>query len=146
MPEFERLTDDVWASPQITPAEVAAAKKQGFAMLINNRPDDEEEDQPRGAQIEQAAREQGLDYVSIPVTHAGFSEPQIVAMAEALDKAEGKVLAFCRSGTRSTLLWALSQASRGEDPAKLAAIAQAAGYNLSPIAAMLDMLVERASD
>jgi uncharacterized protein (TIGR01244 family) len=146
MPEFERLTDDVWASPQITPAEVAAAREQGFAMLINNRPDDEEEDQPLSAQIEQAAREQGLDYVSIPVTHAGFSEPQIVAMAEALDKAEGKVLAFCRSGTRSTLLWALSQASRGEDPAKLAAIAQAAGYNLSPIAAMLDMLVERASD
>ena len=67
-------------------------------------------------------------------------------MVEALDKAQGKVLAFCRSGTRSTLLWALAQASRGEDPASLAATAQAAGYNLSPIASMLDMLSARARD
>lgn len=143
MTEFYRLTDDVWASPQLSPAEVAKAKAQGFTMLINNRPDEEEDDQPEGAAIAQAAQEFGLDYVSIPVTHTGFSEPQVVAMAEALDKAQGKVLAFCRSGTRSTLLWALAQASRGEDPASLAAAAQAAGYNLSPIAAMLDMLAAR---
>ena len=146
MSEFYRLTDTVWASPQITPADVAEANAQGFTMLINNRPDEEEDDQPEGADIAQAAEELGLDYVSIPVTHTGFSEPQIVAMVEALDKAQGKVLAFCRSGTRSTLLWALAQASRGEDPASLAATAQAAGYNLSPIASMLDMLSARARD
>ncbi len=146
MSEFHRLTDTVWASPQITPADVSEAKAQGFTMLINNRPDEEEDDQPEGADIAKAAEELGLDYVSIPVSHTGFSEPQIVAMVEALDKAQGKVLAFCRSGTRSTLLWALAQASKGEDPASLAATAQAAGYNLSPIAPTLDMLSAKARE
>lgn len=144
MTQFRQLTDSVWASPQITPAQVAEASEQGFCMIINNRPDDEDEGQPAGADIATAAQQHGLDYVAIPITHTGFSDQQVAAMAEALDKAQGKVLAFCRSGTRSTLLWALAQASKGEDPARLAAIAQAAGYDLSPIAAMLDMLAARA--
>lgn len=81
-----------------------------------------------------------MNYVAIPVTHAGFSHAQIDAMAEALDNANGPVLAYCRSGTRSTLLWALAKAKAGENPDHIAALAAAAGYNVAPIRPMLDAL------
>ena len=86
----------------------------------------------------------GMEYVAIPVTHAGFSEWQMEAMAKALSETSGPVLAYCRSGTRSTLLWALAEASRGRNPGVLAAQAAAAGYDLSPVRASLDILATRA--
>jgi uncharacterized protein (TIGR01244 family) len=137
---FRQLNDHVFASPQIGLAEVAEAATMGIRLILNNRPEDESEDQTPGAEIEAAAREAGLDYVAIPVTHAGFSEWQVKAMAEALAKADGPVLAYCRSGTRSTLLWALAEASAGKSPHELTAAAAKAGYDLTPIRAMLDML------
>lgn len=136
---FRKLSDRVHASPQIGLDDLAEAAAQGFGLIINNRPEGESPDQTSGSEIEAAARAAGLGYVAIPVTHAGFSEPQVRAMAEALS-GEGKVLAYCRSGTRSTLLWALAQASSGDDPDRLAEAAQAAGYDLSPIRSLLDML------
>ena len=142
---FRQLTDRVSASPQIGLAEVAEAARQGFALIVNNRPEDESPDQTPGHEIEAAARAAGLAYVAIPVTHAGFSEPQVQAMAGALAGAgEGRVLAYCRSGTRSTLLWSLAEASRGADPDELASRAASAGYDLSPIRALIDMLAARA--
>jgi uncharacterized protein (TIGR01244 family) len=140
---FRRLTDRIYASPQIGVDEVAQAAADGFALIVNNRPEDESPDQTPGPEIEAAARQAGLGYVAIPVTHAGFSELQVRAMAEAL-AGEGKVLAYCRSGTRSTLLWSLAEASRGSDPDALAAAAQDAGYDLSPIRSLLDMLAAQA--
>ncbi len=137
---FRTLSDRVRVSPQITPADVAMAATIGVTAIINNRPDDEEPGQISGATIAEAARAAGLTYTAIPVTHAGFSQPQLTAMAGALAEAKGGVLAYCRSGTRSTLLWALAEAARGADPALLAQQAQGAGYDLAPISAMLDML------
>ena len=61
-------------------------------------------------------------------------------MAEALDGATGAVLAYCRSGTRSTLLWALAEASQGADPDRLAEHAAQAGYDITPVRALCDML------
>ncbi|MGE3692661.1 MAG: TIGR01244 family sulfur transferase [Novosphingobium sp.] len=137
---FRRLSDNVFASPQIGLAEVAEAKARGIKLIINNRPEDESEDQTPGAEIELAARAAGLDYCAIPVTHAGFSEGQVQAMAKALGEAGGPVLAYCRSGTRSTLLWALAEASAGGDPEWLASQAAQAGYDISPVRAVVDML------
>ncbi len=141
---FRRLSDMVWASPQIDIAEVAAAARQGITLIINNRPEDESDDQTPGAAIEAAARAAGLGYVAIPITHAGFSEPQVNAMRAALEESDGPVLAYCRSGTRSTLLWALAEASTGADPDALAAQAGDAGYDLAPVRQLLDMLSARA--
>lgn len=141
---FRRITDRVLASPQITVAQVAEAAAQGVTLIVNNRPEDESDDQTPGAEIEAAARAAGLDYVAIPVTHSGFSESQVGAMTAALAGASGAVLAYCRSGTRSTLLWALAQASGGADPAALSAQAASAGYDLTPIQPLLDMLAARA--
>lgn len=141
---FRKLTDTVFASPQIGLAEVAQAKAQGIALIVNNRPEDESDDQIPGPEIEAAARDAGIGYVAIPVTHAGFSEWQVKAMAEALQASPGPVLAYCRSGTRSTLLWALARASQGADPAALSAQAADAGYDLTPVRAAVDMLAGKA--
>lgn len=140
---FRQLTDRVLASPQITLAEVAEAAAGGVGLVINNRPEGESDDQTPGTEIEAAARAAGMDYVAIPVTHAGFSESQVKAMAAALASTDKKVLAYCRSGTRSTLLWALAEASRGQSPHALAAAAAQAGYDLTPVRAVMDMLAAK---
>jgi uncharacterized protein (TIGR01244 family) len=137
---FRQITNQVFASPQIGLAEVAEAKAQGITLIVNNRPEGESDDQTPGGEIEAAARAAGLDYVAIPITHAGFSQAQVTAMAEALASAAGPVLAYCRSGTRSTLLWALAEASRGTDPGVIAASAANAGYDIAPVRAVVDML------
>jgi len=137
---FRKITEGIYAAPQITPDQIAEAAALGVTLIVNNRPEGESDDQVPGSEIESAARAAGLDYVAIPVTHAGFSEGQMKAMAAALASTDKPVLAYCRSGTRSTLLWALAQASEGKQPDELAAAAAQAGYDLTPIRALLDML------
>lgn len=140
MTDFRRLSDTMFASPQIAPEDVATAKEMGVRLIVNNRPDGESEDQPAGAQIESAARAAGIAYCAIPVTSAGFSQPQVDAMRDALAASDGPVLGYCRSGTRSTLLWSLAQASMGQDPDTIAAAAAAAGYDVGPVRPAMDML------
>ena len=141
---FRKIDEKTYASPQIGLAEVAYAKALGIGMIINNRPEGESDDQTPGADIEAAARDAGIAYVAIPVSHAGFSMPQVEAMQAALAQAgDAPVLAYCRSGTRSTLLWALAEASRGESPDALASAAAAAGYDVGPVRAVMDMLATR---
>ena len=140
MTEFRRLSASMLASPQITVADVAAAKQQGVTLIVNNRPEGEGPDQTPGAEIEAAARAAGMDYLAIPITHAGFSHPQVAKLAEALGGTTGQVLGYCRSGTRSALLWALAQASRGEDPEAVSAAAAKAGYDVSPVRPAMDAL------
>jgi len=141
---FRTLDDTIMVSPQIGIDAVAEAKARGVTLIINNRPEGESADQVSGAEIEAAARAAGIDYVAIPVTHAGFSEAQVNAMRAALEGTPGPVLAYCRSGTRSTLLWALAQSSRGEHPAVLAEKAAGAGYDLAPVATLMDILRAKA--
>ena len=141
---FRRIDNSLSVSPQITPAQVAAAAAAGVRVIINNRPDGEEPGQPDGAEIAAAAAAAGIAYVAIPVTHAGFSANQLDEMNAALDAATGPVLAYCRSGTRSTYLWALAQAQRGAAPDVLAGKAGDAGFDLGSIRPMLDSLSARA--
>ncbi len=143
---FRTLTDDMLVAPQITVADVTEAKAQGVTLIINNRPDDEEPGQPAGDDIKAAAEAAGITYIAIPVTHAGFSAPQIDALDKALDAADkGKTLAFCRSGTRSTLLWSLRQARDGMPVGEIARLAGNAGYDVSMIRPLLDQLAGQAS-
>ncbi len=141
---FHKVTDQLFVAAQIDAGAVAAAADEGIALIINNRPEDEAPDQTPGASIEQAARAAGLDYIAIPITHAGFSQHQVDAMVDALSGAKGKVLAYCRSGTRSTNLWALAEAKQGGDPDALTNMAAKAGYDLSPIRPLMDLLKAQA--
>jgi uncharacterized protein (TIGR01244 family) len=126
------LDPDTLVSGQIMPEDLSALAAQGVTMIVNNRPDGEEPGQPAAAAIEAAARAAGIDYRWVPVA-SGFSADQVEAMGAALEAAEGKVLAFCRSGTRSTFLWALARSRAGDDGEELVRKAAAAGYDLSPI-------------
>jgi uncharacterized protein (TIGR01244 family) len=137
---FRKIDDHFHASPQIALSDIAEAKAMGVTTIINNRPDGEEPSEPQGAEIEAATLAAGLRYIAIPVTHAGFSGPQVAAMAAVLENAGGPVLAYCRSGTRSTLLWALARAQLGDDKQMLQAKAAAGGYDLSSIEHLIDIV------
>lgn len=113
---------------------------QGFTTIINNRPDGEAPGQPSGALIEAAARAAGMGYVAIPIDHNGFGPAQVVAMVDAIAAAPGPVLAYCRSGTRSTHLWALAEASCGTEPMSLIEAAAGAGYDIAMMAGTLRQL------
>jgi uncharacterized protein (TIGR01244 family) len=126
------LDDRVLVAGQIAPGDLAALAASGVTMVINNRPDGEEIGQPKAQAIGEAAKAAGLDYRFIPVA-GGFSEAQVAEMADALEGARGKTLAFCRSGMRSCFLWALARASRGVPAAELVEAATAAGYDLGPL-------------
>jgi len=134
--ELKRINDTISVSGQIQPEDVAAIKAQGFTTVINNRPDGEAPDQPAGAEIEAAAKAAGLDYVAIPLGRDGVSPDMVEKTKAALEGSRGPVFAFCRSGTRSTTLWALSQA--GALPAgDIISAAANAGYDMSHLAAHL---------
>jgi uncharacterized protein (TIGR01244 family) len=141
---FRRLTDTLLVSEQIDTGSVAVAAANGVGLIINNRPEDESADQTAGTEIEAAAIAAGINYIAIPITHSGFSQPQVDAMVAALDGATGDVLAYCRSGTRSTMLWALAECKQGGDADALTNMAAKAGYDLSPIRPLMDMLKAQA--
>jgi uncharacterized protein (TIGR01244 family) len=141
---IRKVDDSISVAPQISVEDVAAIKAAGFTAIVNNRPDDEEAGQISGDAICDAAQAAGLTYAAIPITHAGFSYPQIEAMAEILAGADGPVLAFCRSGTRSCNLWALAEAKNGADPDELIAKGAGAGYNLDGLRPLLDQLKAQA--
>lgn len=134
------IDERISVSPQISPEDIPALAAAGFAYVINNRPDEEEADQPAGEAIARAAAAAGLGYAAIPVTPGGFSGQQVEAMTKALAEANGPVLAFCRSGTRSCNLWALSAAHSGGAPETLIEKAAIAGYDISGIRPLLETL------
>lgn len=128
--ELKRINDDISVAPQISPDDMPALKAAGFTTVINNRPDDEAPDQPSSATMQAAAEAAGLNYHFIPLGREGVSPEMIEEERAVLEGSDGPVLAFCRSGTRSTTLWALAQA--GKMPAQeIVAQAAHAGYEMS---------------
>ncbi|WP_332691890.1 TIGR01244 family sulfur transferase [Devosia sp.] len=134
--DLKRINDHVSVSGQIQPEDVASLKAAGFVAIVNNRPDGESPGQPAGAEIEAAAKAAGLDYYSIPLGREGVSPEMVEQTKSVLEGSAGPVFCFCRSGTRSTTLWALSQA--GEmDAGEIISQAAEAGYDMSHLAGHL---------
>ncbi len=105
------VAPDVCVAPQLTPDAMAEAARQGFRSVVNNRPDFEHgPDQPTSAAIEAAARAAGLEYRYLPVDGGYQSPEQIAAFAKLLQELPRPLLAFCRSGARSTRLFMAAQA------------------------------------
>ena len=140
MSDFRPLTDHYSVAPQIDLEDVAAAKAAGFALVVNNRPDGEDSAAPQGDAIAHACAAEGLAYAAIPIGHSGFSHPQLDALDAVLAGATGPVLAYCRSGTRSTHLWALTRARAGDDVDAIVEAAAGAGYDLGGLRPMLEAL------
>ena len=138
MSKFVEVEAGFSVSPQLVASDLEQAAAQGFKLVVNNRPEDEESEQPSGADLADHAKRLGMAWVDIPVTHAGFSANQVERLGAALEQADGPVLAYCRSGTRSTMLWALAQARAGRHPAELQDRAVAVGYDLTGLRPLLD--------
>jgi uncharacterized protein (TIGR01244 family) len=135
---IRQLDDRVLVSGQIRTEDIAElAEQHGITMLINNRPDGEEPDQPPAAAVEAAAKAAGISYRHVPIIR-GIGPADVEAMQEALGEAgDGQVLAFCRSGTRSALTWALAARGQGRTREEVEQKVEAAGFNAAPIAHLL---------
>lgn len=128
--DVKRINDHVSVSPQISPDDLVAIKAAGFTAVINNRPDGESPDQPSSAVMQAAAQNAGLEYHYIPLGRDGVSSQMVEETKAVLEGSKGPVFCYCRSGTRSTTLWALAQA--GKMPAsEIVDAAAHAGYDMS---------------
>ena len=105
------VAPDVCVAGQLSPDAMTEAAAQGFRSIVNNRPDHEHgPGQPTNAQVEAAARAAGLDYRWLPVAGSYQSPEEIAAFAALLHELPRPLLAFCRSGARSTRLFAAASA------------------------------------
>lgn len=134
---IRQLDERTLVSGQIAPHEVAGLAEQGVTVLVNNRPDGEDPDQPLASEIEAAAAAAGIAYRFVPIIR-GIGPADVDAMRDALDAAgDGKLLAFCRSGSRSALACALAHRERGVPSEQVQRQLIAAGFDASPIAHLL---------
>lgn len=108
--KLSRLSEQVTAAGQIAPKDVPELAAQGFRAIICNRPDGEAADQPSYREVEKAAAEKGLAFVYLPVVPSNITEADVGAFGEAVRQLPKPILAYCRSGARSTALWELSRA------------------------------------
>jgi sulfide:quinone oxidoreductase len=136
--QIKPLVDGLSVSPQLEVADLAALAALGFRSVINNRPDHEEPNQPPSAALKAAAVAAGLAYRELPVVSGQVTDAQAMAFGEALAQPPGPTLAFCRTGTRSTTLWALHAARRGADVDGILATAAKAGYDLAALRSRLE--------
>lgn len=132
MADIRTVTESFAVAPQITPEDLPEVAARGFKLVINNRPDGEAAGQPDGADMKAAAEAAGLAYVHVPVV-GGPGPAQVAAVREAVAGADGPVFAFCRSGTRSIVTWAIGEAQAGRPRSELVGLGQAAGYDLSGV-------------
>ena len=136
--DIRPITPDFAASPQISVADVATAAAQGYRTLICNRPDGEEFGQPDWAAIEAAAKAAGMETFFLPVSNAvGLTMETVEGFEAALANAPKPVLAYCRSGTRSTMAWGVASAST-TDPDTLVEAASKFGYDLNGLRPAMD--------
>jgi sulfide:quinone oxidoreductase len=129
---FRPLTPDISITKQITAQDVSDAAAQGFRAIISNRPDGEQPGQLRASEIAELASRNGMAFEHVPVVPGAITDADIAKMRAALGRLGSPVLAFCRTGTRSATLWALTQADVMEPRAILRAAADA-GYDLDSL-------------
>jgi uncharacterized protein (TIGR01244 family) len=134
---IRQLDDRTLVSGQIAPHEVAGLAQQGVTLIVNNRPDGEEEGQPFASEIEEAAAQAGIAYRFVPILR-GIGPADVEEMQKALRESEGgKLLAFCRSGTRSAFACALAHREEGASADEIQQRLTNAGFDPAPIAHLL---------
>lgn len=135
--DIRQITPRYSVSPQINPEDLAAIKAAGFTKVICNRPDAEVPPSHQAEAIQAAAEAAGLGFDVLPLTHQTMTPDNVAKQFAMVDDAEGPVLAYCASGTRCTVVWALSQA--GQQPADVILdTAARAGYMLEQLRPQLE--------
>jgi uncharacterized protein (TIGR01244 family) len=137
--EIRPLSETFAVSPQIAPEDLAVIKAAGFTTIVCNRPDAEIPPEVQADAIRRAAEAEGLRFVMNPLSHGSLTMEHIETQGRALAEAGGPVFAYCASGNRSSILWALSQAGRIPTDDLVEAGARA-GYNLEVVRQQIDQL------
>lgn len=139
--DIRTLTPTYAVSPQIDPSDMEAIAKAGFGTIICNRPNAEIPPSHHDAVMAEAAAAAGIAFEVIPVTHQSMTRDLIATQADILANASAPVLAYCASGTRSTIVWAMGQAKNmsADDIINTAANA---GYDIAGLRGQLEMLAE----
>lgn len=132
MSNFRPVTELLSVAPQISEADINEASDEGVTLIINNRPDGEEAALPTNGELEAYAKSKGIAWQHIPVVSGELTVQAIQELADAIADNDGKILAYCRSGTRSCTLWGLAAAYAGSNTSEdIIAMASRAGYDLS---------------
>lgn len=131
------LTPDLSVMPQVSESDIAELSRRGFRAIIGNRPEGEAADQPKWSALKAAALAAGMEAVHIPVVASQIDAEDIRAFREALERLPRPIAAFCRTGTRSTLLWALANEACLTADERIR-IAANAGHDLTPFRRLLE--------
>lgn len=135
--DIRQITEGYAVSPQIDPADAPAIRAAGFTVVIDNRPDGEIAPHLHTEAMRAAVQAEGMTFIANPVIGGALTEDNVVIQGAAIAAARGPVLAYCASGNRSSVVWALSQA--GTRPAEeLIALPARHGYQLEHLRPMLD--------
>ena len=140
--DIRQITPNYAVSEQILPQECESIAQAGFVSVICNRPDFEIPEDIGSAVVKAAAEDAGLAFHVLPLTHQTLTPENIEKHRELIEAADGPVLAYCASGTRSTIVWALGQAGR-MDTADILAAARAGGYMLDHLGPTLEVLAKQ---
>lgn len=133
---MKQVTPTFYVAEQLNTADIQALAAQGIEHLICNRPDNEGEGQPLSAEVAEAALAAGLTFDFQPIAPGQFDEAAVNRFAQSVQQKQGKVLAYCRTGTRSISLWALANPEK-HSQSELLTIAESAGYNLTALTSRL---------
>ncbi|WP_145106218.1 TIGR01244 family sulfur transferase [Cereibacter sediminicola] len=139
---FRPLTDGYAVAPQITPEDLAALRAAGFTTIIDNRPDSEIPADLHAAEMRRAAEAEGFTFVENPVIGGAITLENVHRQREAIDAATGPVLAYCASGNRSSVVWALANAGRMPTD-DLIALPARHGYQLEGFRREIDRLAQQ---
>lgn len=135
--DARKISDALSVAPQLSQADIAAAVQAGFRSILCNRPDGESYDQPDFSLIAAAAKQAGLAVMYQPFVSSAIGGAEAAAFAQAVTELPQPVLAYCRSGTRCTVLWSLSQAGK-RPAAEILAVAANAGYDMRALGPKLE--------
>ncbi len=144
MSEFKRVTPDFAVAAQLEPGDIARAAAEGFRTIVINRPDGEQPGQPLTGEMKAEADAAGVQFRAIAFQGLPPAPAIVAETAAMLDEANGPVLAYCRTGTRSITAWAMAEALAGNRrPDEIIALAKKAGYDLSGARGALETLAPK---
>lgn len=133
MADIKKLSDELSVSGQVFENDIETLSEQGVKSVICNRPDYEDMGQPGNESIAELAKAKGMAFEFMPVQSGNIAMEDGEQFAQVIDKLPKPIHAYCRSGTRCTILWGIAEFQKGSDADHIIQTAAKAGYDLSKL-------------